>query len=101
MKETDHAPAESLPAPAPAISPALDIYVMSHCENCRYALEVAAWIAQNYPQVRVQVIDVAATSAPLPESVVATPTYLLDGKRWMWGNPSQAEIEAALGPVGR
>jgi hypothetical protein len=77
----------------------LDIYVMEHCDNCRYAVEMAAWIAQQYPKVVVQVIYLEHTTAPIPESVFATPTYLLDGRVWSLGNPSHAQVVQTLGPT--
>lgn len=75
----------------------LTVYVIQHCDNCEYAVSVAAAIRRSYPRVDVQVIDLADPPEPVPESVFATPTYLLDGIVWSLGNPSPEQIEAAFG----
>ncbi len=85
--------------PVMSAAPQLHIYVMSHCENCRYALEMADWIARRYPQVQLRVFDLETTTEPIPESVFATPTYLLNGRVWSLGNPSQDQVIRALEPL--
>lgn len=78
-------------------APRLAIYIAEHCEVCQYALEVAAWIRQSYPQIDLQIVDIHQTTEPVPESVFATPTYLLDGRVWSLGNPSTAKVREAFG----
>lgn len=75
----------------------VDIYVTEHCAICRYALEVAAMIREEFPAVAVRVITLGATDAAIPESVFATPTYLLNGRRWSLGNPSPEQVRQTLG----
>ena len=75
----------------------LAIYIAPHCGNCDYALTVAAQIRQDYPDVSLRVVDVSIAEERVPEAVFATPTYLLNGRVWSLGNPSQEKIEAALG----
>lgn len=77
--------------------PHLAIYIAEHCEVCQYALEVADWIRKSYPHVDLQVVDINQTTEPVPESVFATPTYLLDGRVWSLGNPSNAKVHEAFG----
>lgn len=70
----------------------LVIYVAEHCMNCAYAYEVAERIMQDYPQVSLQIVDVNRPDVVVPESVFATPTYLLNGRVWSLGNPSSEKI---------
>lgn len=74
----------------------LTVYVVNHCEVCRYALEIAADIRRRYPHVLLQVIDLETSREPVPEVVFATPTYLLNGRVWSLGNPSEVQIRAAF-----
>jgi hypothetical protein len=74
----------------------VEIYVTAHCESSRHALEVAAMIGREFPEVEVRVIEVGAANVPIPESVFATPTYLLNGTRWSLGNPSPHQVRQAL-----
>ncbi len=72
------------------------IYVARHCSVCAYAYEIAALIRRDFPDIAVRLVDVAEAAEPLPESVFATPTYLIDGRRWYLGNPSPAEVIETL-----
>ncbi len=72
------------------------IYVARHCSVCAYAYEIAALIRREFTGIAVRMVDVADAAEPLPESVFATPTYLLDGRRWFLGNPSPAEVFKTL-----
>uniref|UniRef100_A0A7C1FU13 Thioredoxin-like fold domain-containing protein n=1 Tax=Caldilinea aerophila TaxID=133453 RepID=A0A7C1FU13_9CHLR len=75
----------------------LKVYVMPHCFNCDYAVEIAETVRRYYPHVAVQVIDLSDPQQPRPETVFATPTYLLNGCVWSLGNPSQQQIEKTFG----
>jgi hypothetical protein len=76
---------------------AVDIYVAAGCEICHHAYEIAALIRQRFPQqVDVRIIDIGQTTEPIPEAVFATPTYLLNGRRWSLGNPSTQEVVDTL-----
>jgi hypothetical protein len=77
----------------------VEIYVTAHCESSHYALEVAAMIGREFPEVDVRVIEIGMANVPIPESVFATPTYLLNGTRWLLGNPSPHQVRQALGRV--
>ncbi len=74
----------------------MDIYVNNHCANCAYAWEIADLIRSEYPHVRVTMVDLADPQEPVPESVFATPTYLLDGQVWSLGNPSPHQVRETL-----
>lgn len=70
----------------------VDIYIAEHCFVCEYSLEVAEFIRERFPNVAVRLIDIADPNAIIPESVFATPTFLLNGKLWSLGNPSNEDI---------
>ena len=66
----------------------LVIYVAPHCSVCAYAYEVAEDIRQRFPDVNLKLVDMESTTEPIPETVFATPTYVLNGRVWSLGNPS-------------
>jgi predicted thioredoxin/glutaredoxin len=77
----------------------VEIYVHPDCGNCIYAYQVAARIREDFPMVDVRLIDVAKPGQEIPESVFATPTYLLNGQRWSLGNPSPQAVQEVLEKV--
>ncbi len=77
----------------------LVIYVAPHCTNCDYAYVVAEQVAREFSQVDVRFVNMAAPEEPVPESVFATPTYLLNGRVWSLGNPSEDDVRVALTPL--
>lgn len=74
----------------------VEIYVADHCGICDYTYEVAANIRQDFPEVALEIIDMAAPHRPIPEVVFATPTYLLNGQVWSLGNPSPEDVRTRL-----
>lgn len=75
----------------------LEIYVTAHCSSCDYAREVAEEIQSNYAHVDVRIIDIEQVET-IPESVFATPIYLLNGRVWSLGNPSAEKIQQSFAP---
>ena len=84
-------PTQTIPAVA-----SVRIYVAQHCEICAYSYEVAENIRNEFPQVEVRIIDMENTSETIPDSVFATPTYLLNGRVWSLGNPSPQQVSDTL-----
>ena len=76
----------------------LEIYVAAHCAPCDYAREVAASIQRDYPDIDVRIIDIAQVER-VPESVFATPIYLLNGCVWSLGNPSAEKIRQSFAQI--
>jgi predicted thioredoxin/glutaredoxin len=71
----------------------IQIYVTKNCPLCAYASELADEIAQQHPQVGIEVIDVQGLrETDFPETVFATPTWLWDGELYSLGNPDPAEL---------
>jgi len=79
----------------------VEIYVADHCQVCEYAYEIAGTIAAKYPDVDLRIINLSQTTQPIPDAVFATPTYLLNGRLWSLGNPSNEDIEARLSPASQ
>lgn len=77
-------------------APRVEIYVADHCMVCEYAYEVADAIRHDFPQVDLQIVNLSHSTTVIPESVFATPTYLLDGRLWSLGNPSPADVHSRL-----
>jgi hypothetical protein len=74
------------------MKPVLKIFVTEHCPGCGEAQRIAAWVAQDYPHLGVEVIDINTPEIIVPETVFATPTYILDNRIVSLGNPSPAEV---------
>ena len=75
------------------------IYVAPHCANCQYAYKIAEQIRTEFPQVGLRIVDLSAGNEEIPESVFATPTYLLNGRVWSLGNPSHQQVTEKLGAL--
>ncbi len=98
MRDTLLGQARTQPGPRDAPrTPCLNVYVSSHCANCGEARRLAEAAAVRYPSVTVQVVDLDAEQTPLPEFIVAVPTYVFDGRVVWLGNPSSEELFARLG----
>lgn len=69
----------------------LEIYLADHCDNCQEALRLAE-LAETVPNVEVSVVNLDSPHAQVPQSVVAVPTYLLDGRVISLGNPYPDEL---------
>lgn len=72
----------------------LQIYISEDCWSCEETHRIVADIAPQFPTVAVEMIDTAET--PLPESVFAVPTYVLDGRVIFLGNPTRDELSYKL-----
>jgi hypothetical protein len=73
----------------------LAVYVDRDCPGCARAREIAADIRARARSVVVRIVELADTP-DLPESVVAVPAYVLDGRLISLGNPRKSEILAVL-----
>ncbi len=79
-------------------APQLDVYVSRECLNCDESVRLAAEVADRFPGVQVRVVDLdrSLDTGPLPDVVVAVPTYVLDGRVISLGNPYPEELVARL-----
>jgi len=76
----------------PIMKSVLRIFVKDDCSGCIEAQRVAAWIEQDFPHLRVELVDIGDPQAIVPEAVFATPTYMLNSRIVSLGNPSPAEV---------
>ena len=74
----------------------LEVYVDGDCFACRRAEVLAGEIGQRFSEVQVKVVDRAERRGKYNHLVVATPTYILNGRVFKLGNPSKNELERAL-----
>jgi len=74
------------------MKPTLKIFVAETCPGCVEALDTAARIKQNYPNIVVQVVNMDSPTATIPEEVFATPTYMLNNRVVSLGNPGPDDI---------
>lgn len=78
-------------------TPLLQVYVAPGCAGCRTALEIVEALRHARPDQRVDVIDISDDpELPLPDGVVGTPTYLLNGRVISLGNPELPELLTKL-----
>lgn len=73
----------------------LEVYVASHCSRCGEAQRLAREAAARFPSAEVRVVHLDK-GAQTPETVVAVPTYLMDGRVAWLGNPAPEELFARL-----
>jgi len=69
----------------------LEIYISDHCDNCQEALNQAE-LARTVAGVEVCVVNIDAASDSVPERIIATPTYVLDGAIISLGNPRRGDL---------
>jgi hypothetical protein len=70
----------------------LRIFVKEDCSGCDEAQQIATWVEQDFPHLSVELVDIGNPQAVVPESVFATPTYMLNSRIVSLGNPSPAEV---------
>lgn len=75
----------------------LDVYVAEHCFGCAEARRLAAAVASRFARLSVRVVDLERDPDARPDSVVAVPSYVLDGRVISLGNPRQTELFLDLG----
>lgn len=78
----------------------LEIYVASHCTNCQEALVIAE-AARDIAGLDVAVIDLDHISEDMPDSIIAVPTYRLNGHVVSLGNPEPQYFLRELRHLGR
>lgn len=70
----------------------LKIFIRDDCPGCAEAQQVAVRVEQDFPQLKVEIINLTDPQAIVPEAVFATPTYMLNNRIVSLGNPSPAEV---------
>lgn len=72
----------------------LRVYVSEECWSSAEARHIAADIGSQFPEVFVELVDIK--DGAIEPSVIAVPTYLLDGQSIFLGNPSPQELGLKL-----
>jgi len=75
--------------------PRLEVYVSSHCHTCGEAQRLTREAATRFPSVDVRLVDID-DGGPVPEVIVAVPTYVMNGRVVWLGNPAPEELFARL-----
>ena len=70
----------------------LKIFIAENCPGCNDARQIAAQIEQNHPKFAVELVDIAESRVAVPESIFATPTYMLNDRIVSLGNPSPEQV---------
>ena len=70
----------------------LKIFITQSCPTCTETYMLARQIRQDYPDLTVELVDVADHQAVVPESVFATPTFMLNNRVVSLGNPSLTDV---------
>lgn len=73
----------------------LQIVVSRDCPTCAESRTIALEMRERFPLLQVDLIDLDA-GHPVPDGVVATPTYLLDGTVISLGNPRREDLVRKL-----
>ncbi len=75
------------------MKPNLKVFVTESCSGCDEALKIVMYLKQNYPSaITVELIDITAEPAKVPETVFATPTFMLNDKIVSLGNPGPNDV---------
>lgn len=72
----------------------LQVYVSKDCWTCAESRRIVADIKPQFPQIAVEMLDVAVVEQP--EEVFAIPTFVLNGRIISLGNPHRADLRQKL-----
>lgn len=69
--------------------PLIEVVVAAGCEVCGYSRELVALVGRLRPDANIVIADRREVSG---ETIIATPTYRLDGRTVSLGNPELSEF---------
>ena len=72
------------------------MFIDAGCELCVWALATTNEIKKRFPALIVKIIDIGKGEGPIPDSVFAVPTYVLDGNVVSLGNPAIEELDRTI-----
>jgi hypothetical protein len=72
----------------------LQVYTSADCWTCAETERIVLEIANRFPDVEVNVLDLM--SPEKPDEVFAVPTYLINGRIVSLGNPTRKELAQKL-----
>ncbi|MBI2845925.1 MAG: hypothetical protein HYX86_05205 [Chloroflexi bacterium] len=74
------------------MSTKLQIVVEPRCAFCPQAITLGQQAKSHFPDLEVEILDLAQQGTQRPEQVVAVPTFLLNGEVISLGNPSALRL---------
>ena len=66
------------------------------CLGCRRSLELADHVRSRFPDVDVHVFNTGEPGGVYAHLVLASPTFILNGRKMSLGNPSPAQLDEAI-----
>jgi len=63
----------------------LQVYINEDCWTCDESRRIVAEIAPQFPEVKVELLDLS--SGEYPDNIFAVPTFVLNGRIISLGNP--------------
>lgn len=70
----------------------LRAYVAEDCPMCVRTLELMARMHTQHPELPVEIVDVDAPGAVVPEQIFGTPIYTWNDEILFLGNPSEEQL---------
>lgn len=72
----------------------LQVYINEDCWSCDESRKIVAEIAPQFPDVKIELLDL--NSEEQPDFVFAVPTYVLNGRIISLGNPYREDLRRRL-----
>lgn len=73
----------------------LCVYVERDCWNCQEARALAQEMAEAFPQLHVEVVEMAQ-DGPRPDGIFAAPTFTLNERVISLGNPTRETLRSCI-----
>lgn len=70
----------------------IEVYVERDCFVCRRSPALVAEVKAEFPEVQVELINLAEGRGAHRDLVVAVPTFILNGRVFSLGNPTPSDL---------
>lgn len=70
----------------------LEVYVERECFVCRRSPALAAEVKAEFPEIHVELINLAEGRGAHRDLVIAVPTFILNGRVFSLGNPALGDL---------
>lgn len=74
----------------------LEVYVEHECFVCRHTPALAAAVKAEFPEIHVELINLAEGRGAYRDLVVAVPTFILNGRVFSLGNPAPGDLRSEV-----
>jgi len=78
----------------------LQVYIADDCPGCAQARRLVNAVTQNYPKLKIDLLNLSNPDTICPDNIFATPTFVLDNRIISLGNPSIVELRQQLLQAG-